>query len=118
MNVNKEMAKFFGKSLKEMAKVYDGNFRDMILDATASSDFSDHYQSLLNQEAQNAVIRAAKAASKGKKAPKPVELDADGNPILPKRGRPKGSKNKPKIIPAVSSATSVLDGIQDGHASA
>lgn len=40
----------------------------------------------------------AKAAAKAVKAPKVYPLDADGNPIKPKRGRPVGSKNKPKVV--------------------
>lgn len=36
----------------------------------------------------------AKAAAKAVKAPKVYPLDADGNPIKPKRGRPVGSRNK------------------------
>lgn len=39
-------------------------------------------------------VAAEKAAARAAKAVKVYPLDADGNEIRPKRGRPKGSKNR------------------------
>jgi len=48
-----------------------------------------------------------KAVAKALKAVKVYPLDENGNPIKPKRGRPKGSKNKPKVV-AVAPADQVV----------
>ena len=45
----------------------------------------------------------------------PVQLDEDGMPIKRKRGRPKGSKNKPKPQSLLSPNKSVKNGNDDGE---
>lgn len=44
-------------------------------------------------------VAAEKAAARAAKTVKVYPLDENGNPIKPKRGRPVGSKNKPKVAP-------------------
>ena len=52
---------------------------------------------------------AEKAAERAAKATKVYPLDADGNPIVPKRGRPKGSRNRPKLIVPTSAPEPIVD---------
>jgi hypothetical protein len=52
---------------------------------------SSDYDAVEANAAERLSTRAAK------KAAKPVRLDENGNEIKPKRGRPVGSKNKPKV---------------------
>ena len=44
----------------------------------------------------------------------PVQLDEDGMPIKRKRGRPKGSKNKPKPQSLLSPSKAMKNGDDDG----
>lgn len=70
----------------------------------AECDFFDFVEAITenygNSPMFDEVGKAAemKAVAKALKAVKVYPLDENGNPIKPKRGRPKGSKNKPKVV--------------------
>lgn len=96
---NKKSLNYFVKELKVAVKEYRGDFAGLV-----------HYVSTLphvmlfvdSAEAEENAAIAEKAARIAARAaarvPKPVELDAEGNPVVRHRGRPKGSKNKVKAV--------------------
>lgn len=105
---NKKALKILVKELKTAVKEYTGNFEGLTHYVMSTPYMSGVIMDLEAEE--NALIaeKAAKIAARAaKRAAKPVELDAEGNPIVRKRGRPKGSLNKPRVAeaaPAVAAA--------------
>lgn len=97
--INKKALKLFVKELKTAVKEYNGDFEGLLNYVRTTpfmtgklADLEAEENSLIHAKAEKAARRAAS------KAPKPVQLDENGNPIVRKRGRPKGSKNKPKVV--------------------
>lgn len=96
---NKKALRVFVKEMKTAVKEYNGSF-DGLLNYVVSTPYmlgtlkqiESEEEALTHEKALKLAARAAK------KAAKPVELDAEGNPVVRKRGRPKGSKNKPKVV--------------------
>lgn len=100
-NTNKKALKAFVKELKVAVKEYAGDFEGLVHYVQTTPSMQGLIDNLEEEELASLSARAAKAAARAaKKLPKPVELDADGNPIVRKRGRPKGSKNKPRVVEA------------------
>lgn len=73
----------------------------------AECDFFDFVEAVTEQYGNSpefeevGKVAEIKAVAKALKSVKVYPLDENGNPIKPKRGRPVGSKNKPKVAPAM-----------------
>ena len=96
---NKKALKILVKELKTAVKEYNGDFEGLVHYVMSEpymcgvmSDIEAEEEALISAKATKLAARAAK------KAAKPVELDAEGNPIVRKRGRPKGSKNRSRVV--------------------
>jgi len=100
-NSNKKALKSFVKELKVAVKEYNGDFEGLVHYVQTSAPMLSLLEALESEDEALIADRAEKAAARAaRQAPKPVELDADGNPIVRKRGRPKGSKNRPRVVEA------------------
>ena len=85
------------------------------IDNAAYSDlsFRDFVESITNSYTESVEYTAvgtaaeAKTAARAAKAVKVYPLDENGNPIKPKRGRPKGSRNRKTLEKEAAAAASV-----------
>jgi hypothetical protein len=101
--INKKALKKFVHELKTAVKEYNGSFEGLLHYVRTTPFMLDYLKQLEDEEQGLLHEKALKAARRAaSKAPKPVQVDENGNPIVRKRGRPKGSKNKPKVVPEVA----------------
>jgi hypothetical protein len=108
MNINRNHAKAFHAYLTAYGNLETEDFTTVATAALNSYTDSPEAEKVRTDFAAKVAAKAAKV-----KPAKVYPKDADGNEIKPKRGRPAGSKNKPKateeVTPAVETTAVTVD---------